>query len=214
MVYAFVKRSVDLIGATLGLILFSPLLLLTAVLIKLTSPGPVFVEHSDRLGRKGKVFRMLKFRTMLKNSHQLIRTDPKYSKLLEEYKKNSFKLNQDPRVTALGRFLRRASIDELPQLINVVKNDMSLIGPRAYYPDELAEQKRKFPHCNSFIETALKVKPGMTGLWQVSGRSEILFEKRIEMDAAYTEKKSLWLDFVILLKTPIAVLKGEGKTAK
>lgn len=214
MVYDFVKRFIDLIGASLGLILFSPILILTALLIKITSVGPIFVEHSDRLGKNEKIFRMLKFRTMLKNSHQLIRTDPKYSQLLDEYKKNSFKLANDPRVTPVGKFLRRASIDELPQLFNVLRNEMSLVGPRAYYPDELEEQKKKFPKCTSYIRTALKVKPGMTGLWQVSGRSQILFEKRIEMDATYAEKKSLLLDLYIVLKTPLAILKGEGNAAK
>ena len=212
MLYEFVKRCVDIFGSLVGLVLFSPFLLISAILIKITSDGSVFVEHSDRVGQDEKVFRMLKFRTMVKNSHNLIRTDPKYKELLNQYKQNSFKLANDPRITPIGKFLRRTSIDELPQFFNVLVGQMSLIGPRAYYPDELAEQKKNFPKCKEFIRRALSVKPGMTGLWQVSGRSEVGFEKRIEMDASYAQGKSLLLDLLILCKTPMAVLRGEGKT--
>ncbi len=213
MLYEFVKRCVDIFGSLVGLLLFSPVIVISAFLIKITSEGSVFVEHSDRIGQDEKVFRMLKFRTMVKNSHDLIRTDPKYKELLDQYKRNSFKLANDPRVTPVGRVLRRASIDELPQFLNVLVGQMSLVGPRAYYPDELAEQKDKFPSCKEFIKKALTVKPGMTGLWQVSGRSEVGFEKRIEMDASYAQRKSLLLDLLILCKTPKAVMKGEGNTA-
>src|SRR3990167_2434729 len=168
MLYPSVKRLLDTVGSLLGLVIFSPLLVLSAILIKVTSEGQVFVEHSDRVGKDEVIFKMWKFRTMVKNSHQLIRTDPKFKELLTEYKENSFKLVNDPRITPLGRFLRRASIDELPQFVNVLLGQMSLIGPRAYYPDELSAQKEKFPDCRDFIKTALTVRPGMTGLWQVS----------------------------------------------
>lgn len=214
MLYDFAKRFLDVLGAVVGLILFSPVLVISAILIKLTSEGPIFVEHSDRVGKNGSIFRMLKFRTMVKNSHQLIRTDPKFKKLFSEYKDNSFKLVNDPRVTKIGGFLRKASIDELPQFFNVIAGDMSLVGPRAYYPDELEEQKKKFPRCREFVKEALKVKPGMTGLWQVSGRSQIGFEKRIEMDAKYSTQRSLLSDLRIILETPQAILKGEGNSAK
>ncbi len=210
MVYDLIKRILDLVGAVLLLIVLSPLIILAAFLVKFTSDGPLLVEQSNRVGKNSKFFRMYKFRSMIKDSHKLIRTDPKYKKLLDEYKSNSFKLKSDPRVTSIGGFLRRFSIDELPQLFNVIKGDMSLIGPRALYPDELFEQKKKFPKCGSLIAQALSVRPGMTGLWQVSGRSKVGFEKRIEMDANYAKSKSLLLDLTILLKTPWAVAAGEG----
>ncbi len=210
MAYDFLKRSLDLIGASFFLILLSPVILVAALLIKLTSAGPILVEQSDRIGKNAKLFRMYKFRSMIRNSHELIRTDPKFKKLLESYKDNSFKLEKDPRVTPLGRFLRRLSIDELPQLVNVIKGEMSLIGPRAYYPDELEEQKKKYPECSEMIAEALKARPGMTGLWQVSGRSRVGFEKRIELDSNYAKSKSLILDLGILLKTPYAIFAGEG----
>ena len=210
MAYRFTKRVVDIVGSIFGLVVFSPLFLICALAIKLTSRGPVLVEHSDRVGQGGKIFRMYKFRSMIKDAHILIRTDPKLKKLYEQYRRNSFKLDNDPRVTSVGRFLRRTSLDELPQFLNVLKGDMSLVGPRAYYPDEIAEQRKIYPQCRSDIETTLSVKPGMTGLWQVSGRSDIGFEKRIDLDASYARAGSILLDLKIILKTPSAVLKGEA----
>jgi lipopolysaccharide/colanic/teichoic acid biosynthesis glycosyltransferase len=147
---------------------------------------------------------------MVRDAHKLLRTDPKLKEFYDEYKKNSFKLEKDPRVTKVGELLRKMSIDELPQFFNVLKGQMSLVGPRAYYPDELEENKRKYPKTLPFIEESLKVKPGITGLWQVSGRSKIGFEKRIVMDANYASKNSIWLDLKILLKTPFVVLKRDG----
>lgn len=210
MVYTFFKRSLDIVGAVFGIIIFSPILVLTSIAIKMTSDGPVLVEVSTRVGQDGKIFRMYKFRSMIKDAHDLIRKDPVFKKIFDEYKKNSFKLKNDPRITPLGRFLRKTSIDELPQLFNVLKGEMSLVGPRAFYPDELEVQKKEFPVCKDLIGEALLVKPGITGLWQVSGRSKIGFDKRIEMDAKYAKSKSISMDLFILLKTPLVVIKGEG----
>lgn len=210
MIYDFTKRLFDILGALICLLMLSPLIILTALLVKISSEGPLFVEISDRVGKNGKKFRMYKFRSMIKDSHKKLRTDPKFKKLLDQYKDNSFKLDNDPRVTPIGRFLRRFSLDELPQLFNVLKGEMSLIGPRAYYPDELEEQRSKYPSCNENIETALGIRPGMTGLWQTSGRSRVGFEKRIELDAHYAKSHSILLDLTILLKTPWAVFAGEG----
>ena len=210
MVYFFLKREIDLVGASLGLLIFSPIMILAAIAIKLTSDGSVLVENSNRVGQKGETFRMYKFRSMIKDSHKLLRTDPKYKKLLEEYKGSNFKLGKDPRITPIGALLRKTSVDELPQFFNVLKNEMSLIGPRAYYPDELEEQSKKFPRCKELIETSLQAKPGITGLWQVSGRSRIGFEDRIKLDANYVRVKSFWLDLKILLQTPFAIWRGEG----
>ncbi len=210
MIYDFLKRVLDLAGALICLVILSPILIAALIAVRITSEGPILVELSNRVGKNSRFFRMYKFRSMIKDSHKLIRTDPKYKSLLDEYKNNSFKLKSDPRITSVGGFLRRFSIDELPQLLNVLKGDMSLIGPRALYPDELFEQKKKFPQCESMISQALSVRPGMTGLWQVSGRSKIGFEKRIEMDATYAKSRSLLLDLKILLKTPWAIFVGEG----
>ena len=210
MLYSIFKRVFDIVFSAVCLIVFSPLLLIAAIAIKLTSEGPILVEHSDRVGKKGKIFRMYKFRSMVKNAHSRLRSDPKFANLYEQYKKSGFKLEKDPRVTKVGRFLRQTSIDEFPQFFNVIVGDMSFIGPRAYYSDEIEENKKNFPQTVSLINESMQVKPGITGLWQVSGRSKIGFEKRIELDAQYARAKSFWLDLKILLKTPIAVLKRDG----
>ncbi len=204
------KRIVDIFLAILLVIFFSPVMLLTALAIKLTSPGPVLADIPERVGRKGKLFRIYKFRSMFVNAHSLMRTDPKYKKIYEEYKKSGYKLHNDPRVTKIGKFIRKYSIDEMPQFFNVLKGEMSIVGPRAYYPDELEEQQKRYPHTKGWVKEMMTVKPGITGYWQVSGRSNVDFERRIEMDAYYARKKSLWLDFLIILKTPFVMLSGKG----
>jgi len=210
MFYDAVKRIIDILGSIILGIFFLPICLLTAILIKLETPGPVFADVPERVGKDGKPFRLFKFRSMIQNAHQLLRTDPKFRKLYEEYKRSSYKLRQDPRVTRLGKFIRKHSIDEIPQLINVLKGEMSLVGPRPYYFDELREQQKKYPHTRKLVKEVLKVKPGITGFWQVSGRSEINFDKRIQMDAEYARKKSLLFDLKILLKTPLVMITGKG----
>jgi len=147
---------------------------------------------------------------MIENAHMLLRKDPKLKNLYEKYKRNSYKLKEDPRVTKIGRFIRKHSLDEIPQLFNVLKGEMSLIGPRAYYPDELVNQQKKYPETRKLVKKVLSIKPGITGYWQVSGRSEVNFDKRITMDADYVEKRSLWYDIKILIKTPWAMITGKG----
>ncbi|MCL4387186.1 sugar transferase [Patescibacteria group bacterium] len=205
-----VKRSIDLTGSIFFLLLFSPLLLIAAVLIKMTSPGPVFADIPRRVGKNGKLFRLYKFRSMIVNAHRLMKTDPKFKNLYKVYKESSYKLYQDPRVTNIGRVIRRYSIDEMPQFINVFKGEMSIVGPRAYYQDELLEQQKKYPYTKELVKEVLKVKPGITGYWQVSGRSEVNFDKRIEMDAYYAKKRSILFDILIILKTPWAMISGKG----
>src|SRR3989344_9393208 len=131
------KRTVDFIGAIILLLFFSPLVLLISFLIKIDSQGPILADVPERIGEKGKKFKMYKFRSMINNAHYLLRTDPRLKKLFDEYKRSSYKLLKDPRVTNIGKFIRRHSIDEIPQLLNVLKGEMSIVGPRAYYPDEL-----------------------------------------------------------------------------
>lgn len=206
----YVKRAVDIIAATILLIIFSPIYLIAAVLIKLDSKGPVFADVPERIGEAGKKFKMYKFRSMIINAHFLLRTDPRFKALFQEYKKGSYKLKKDPRVTHVGKFIRKHSIDEIPQLINVLAGEMSLVGPRAYYPDELENQQKKYPHTKELVKKVFSVKPGITGLWQVSGRSEIHFDRRIAIDAKYVDNISLWQDLKIILRTPMVMISGKG----
>ena len=204
------KRVVDIVGAIFLLILFLPLALLISILIKIDSVGPVLADVPERIGEKGKRFKMYKFRSMINNAHYLLRTDPRFKKLFNEYKKSSYKLKKDPRVTNVGKFIRRHSIDEIPQLLNVIKGEMSIVGPRAYYPDELENQLSEYPHTKKLVNDVLSVKPGITGLWQVTGRSEINFDKRIMIDADYVRHMSLWSDLKIIFLTPVVMVSGKG----
>ena len=204
------KRIVDIVGAILLLALFFPLSLIISLLIMIDSKGPILADVPERIGEKGKKFKMYKFRSMINNAHYLLRTDPRFKKLFNEYKKSSYKLLKDPRVTNVGKFIRRHSIDEIPQLLNVLKGEMSIVGPRAYYPDELENQLSKYPHTKKLVNQVLSVKPGVTGLWQVTGRSEINFDKRIMIDADYVKKMSLWKDLKIMLLTPVIMISGRG----
>lgn len=210
MLYFAIKRSIDFIGGLLLTVFFFPVCLMTAVAIKLDSPGPVFADTPQRVGKDGRLFKLYKFRSMIVNAHDQLRNDPQFAKLYMEYKKNSYKLTNDPRVTRVGRFIRKHSIDEIPQLLNVLRGEMSLVGPRPYYPDELENQQRKYPHTKDLVKVVLSANPGITGYWQVSGRSEVNFDKRIKMDADYVRRSSIWLDLQILLKSPLAMITGKG----
>jgi len=214
MFYTVTKRIMDIILSTILIIVFFPVMILTAIIISITSPGPVLVEktnsHMKRIGKNGKIFRLYKFRSMAVNADYLLTKDPRFKKLYNEYKKSSFKLHEDPRVTKFGKFMRKYSIDETPQFFNVLKGEMSLVGPRPYHADEIEEQQIRYPGTHKFVVETQTVKPGITGQWQVTGRSNINFDKRIEMDALYARKKSLWTDIVIILKTPIAMISGVG----
>ena len=201
----------DIILGLLLLIITSPLLIIVAIIIKIESPGPVFADTPFRVGMNGKPFKLYKFRSMIKDAQKLLETDPRFAKLYEEYKQNSYKGNEnDPRLIKIGHFIRKYSIDEIPEALNVLKGDMSFVGPRAYYAFELRDQQKNFPGTGKYIDTALSVKPGLTGLWQVSGRSEINFDRRIVLDATYAEKKSILFDLWIIFKTPIAVIQAKG----
>jgi len=208
--YEVFKRIFDVIFAIFLLVLFSPILIVVSIMIKFDSKGPIFADTPERVGKSGKPFKMYKFRSMVENAHELLRSNPDYAALLASYKKGSYKLKNDPRITHVGGFIRKHSIDEIPQLLNVLSGEMSLVGPRAYYPDELREQQKKYPHTQDYVKVVLSVKPGITGFWQVTGRSEINFDKRIEMDADYVAKRSLAYDFAIILKTPWAMISGKG----
>ncbi|PIU28700.1 multidrug MFS transporter [Candidatus Woesebacteria bacterium CG07_land_8_20_14_0_80_44_9] len=213
--YEIVKRIIDIFGSVFLAIVFSPVLLITAILIRLTSAGPILVEktnrHMKRMGKGGKIFRLYKFRSMVVKADVLEKVKPEYREAyLEKHSGGSYKPKNDPRITAVGKFIRKHSIDEMPQLLNVFRGDMSIVGPRPYLPEELEEQQRKFSGTGKYVTQMLSVKPGITGFWQVSGRSEVNFDKRVKMDAFYAQKKSLIFDFLIMLKTPWMMLSGKG----
>ncbi len=208
--YIFIKRIIDIFSSAILVIIFSPIIILVTLLIKITSKGPILADTPKRVGKGGKLFKMLKFRSMVENAHGILRENPEYASLFDSYKKGSYKLKNDPRVTKIGKIIRKYSLDEIPQLINVLFGDMSLVGPRAYYPDELREQQKKYPHTQDSVKVVLSVKPGITGFWQVSGRSEINFDKRIQMDAEYVKKRSVFYDLWIIFKTPWAMISGKG----
>src|SRR3989344_8769466 len=208
--YEITKRITDIIFSILLIIVFSPVILIVAIAIKLDSKGPIFADTPERVGKSGRTFKMYKFRSMVENAHDLLRQNPKFTRLYQDYKHGSYKLKDDPRITKVGRIIRKYSLDEVPQFFNILQGEMSLVGPRAYYPDELQEQQKKYPHTSGSVKIVLSVKPGVTGYWQVSGRSEINFDKRIEMDASYVRRRSIFYDLWIILKTPWAMISGKG----
>src|SRR3989339_119827 len=215
MFYEIIKRTIDILGSVFLLVLFSPILLITAIAIKLSSPGPVFVEktnrHMRRLGKNAKVFRLYKFRSMPVKADILEKTNPKYkSAYIEKHTSGNYKPTHDPRVTKVGRFIRKHSIDEMPQLINVLRGEMSIVGPRPYLQEELEEQQGKFPGTEKYVKEMSTVKPGITGYWQVNGRIDVNFDKKIKMDAFYARKKSILFDVLIVLKTPWVMFAGKG----
>ncbi len=182
---------------------------MTTIAIKLDSKGPVMADTPMRVGRNGALFHMYKFRSMVVGAYDLLQKNPK---LLKKYKKNNYKLEikEDPRITRVGKFIRKTSIDELPQFFNILRGDMSLVGPRAYYLFELEDQQKKYPNSREFVKIILSAKPGLTGVWQVSGRSNINFDQRVEMDAQYVQRRSILYDLFLILKTVPAVLLGRG----
>lgn len=198
----------DIFGSVVGIILFSPLLIGAAIWIKIvSSKGPVFADIPLRVGKSGKLFKFLKFRSMIPHAHEWLQSRPE---LLKKWTENNFKLDPDPRLIKGAMFLRKSSIDEMPQFFNVLIGEMSIVGPRAYHDFEIEAQLKKFPHLRGEMDRILTIKPGITGLWQVSGRSQLNFEERVRLDAKYAQIKSLLYDLMIIIKTPFAVLTGKG----
>lgn len=197
--HAFAKRLIDILGSGLALLLLSPIMLVIALLIRLESPGPILFRQI-RLGRYGKPFVMYKFRSMRCNAQEL---QPLIMHMNEK-QGGAFKIRHDPRMTRVGRFIRKYSLDELPQLFNVLKGDLSLVGPRAMAPYDV----NRFDKVEYYQRFA--VPQGCTGLWQVSGRSNLTFDEWMRLDIYYVENISLALDIQILLRTIPAILKGDG----
>ena len=199
VVYKAIKRVFDIVFSLIGLVLLSPIFLIISVIIKLDSKGPVFFVHS-RIGEKGKPIGIYKFRTMVNNAEDLIKSFTPEQK--EEFER-SYKLENDPRITKIGNFLRKTSLDELPQILNILKGELSIIGPRPIIQAELEkyeENKEKF----------LSVKPGLTGYWAANGRSDTSYEERMQMELYYVDNMSFKLDVKIFFKTIFAVIKKEG----
>lgn len=206
MFYSITKRTIDLLAGTAGLVVFVLPIAVIALLIRRDSRGPV-IYTQKRVGKGGKIFEMYKFRTMVQEAEKILQTD---KNLLQKYLDGSYKIKNDPRVTRVGKWLRKTSLDELPQFLNILNGEMSLVGPRAYKPDELEEQARRYPRTKPRIAAVLSLKPGLTGPWQIEGRNNINFQDRLKGDAAYAHRRSLVEDIKIILSTPLAVVRGKG----
>lgn len=195
------KRLVDFMGSIAAILLFSPLGAVIALLVILSDSGSVIFKQK-RLGQYGKEFYIYKFRTMVANAEEILKSN---IDLYREYENNSFSLdgNNDPRVTKLGKFLRKTSLDEIPQFINVLKGEMSLVGPRPIIQEEIKHYKDK-------REDLLSVRPGITGYWQVCGRSKIRYPERVDVELYYVYNQSLWLDVKILFQTLTSVVLRKG----
>ncbi len=212
MFYPKIKRIGDIVISSILILLFTPFFLVVAVIIKLTDGGEVFLSDPLRIGLDGKSFFMYKFRTMIPNAHREIMKNPKYREKKKQWMKNGGKLRikDDPRITWIGKILRRTDLDELPELFNVLKGEMSLVGPRPSYQYEIDQYLKKNPDKMALVYEVWSVKPGLTGLWQVSGRNKIHFNERMKMDAVYSQNYDLVLDLGILLQTPYVVLTRKG----
>lgn len=201
--YDFFKRALDVIIALVLTVIFMPFWLLVPILIYLDTGGPILFCHT-RVGKGGSDFRLYKFRSMVRDADVILHRQD--AAMLKKFKKNDWKIKNDPRITRLGKVLRSLTIDEFPQLYNVFKGEMSVVGPRAYVRKELVEQSKRYPETQAYVPDILSVKPGITGPWQTAGRNEVPFRVRAKMDAEYARQRSLWNDLVILLKTPRAML--------
>lgn len=198
-IYSTVKRILDLGCSLIALILGSPILVIVALAIRIDSPGPIVFGHT-RIGKNGKPIKVYKFRTMYENASEIFESFSAEQK--KEYYIN-FKLDNDPRITKIGGFLRKTSLDELPQLINIIKGDMSIVGPRPIVEKEVEKY-------GIYANKMFSVIPGLTGYWQANGRSDTTYDERVQMDMYYIDKRSLLMDFKIILKTIIAVVKKDG----
>ena len=198
--YEICKRIIDIIGAGSGLVLLSPVIAIVACAVKFTSKGPIFFSQK-RVGKNGQLFDMYKFRSMVVNAEEL------KEKLAQQNEMSGpmFKMKDDPRVTKVGKFIRKTSLDELPQLLNVLKGDMSLVGPRPSLPNEVVQFEK-------WMYKRLAVKPGLTCYWQVSGRNNIDFEDWMKLDIKYVEERNILIDIKLIFKT-VGVLFGDKNAA-
>lgn len=196
--YYITKRIVDFLGALFGIIALSPLIIITAIAVKLDSKGPILFAQK-RVGQNGRIFHMYKFRSMVTNAEELLHK----LKDKNEMTGPMFKMKNDPRITRVGKFIRKTSIDELPQLFNVLKGEMSLVGPRP----NLSREVEKFTERQKI---KLLAKPGLTCYWQVMGRNDIDFEEWMELDIKYVKERNIWIDIALILKTVRVLFGDEG----
>lgn len=197
--YLMIKRLFDIISGLIGIIVLSPVIIAVGIAVKIDSPGKVVFGH-ERIGKNGKKIKVYKFRSMYENSQEI------FESFTEEQKKEyyiNFKLDNDPRITKVGNFLRRTSLDELPQLINIIRGDMSVVGPRPIVDKEVEKY-------GSYFEKFISVMPGLTGYWQANGRSDTTYDERVQMDMYYIDNRSLLMDIKVIFKTFISVIKKEG----
>ena len=201
ILYSIIKRTIDITGSLAGLILLSPILVIVAILIKLEDPKGKVLFGQERNGKYPKTFKMYKFRSMVHNAEDLL------EELMDQNEQTGpvFKIENDPRITKIGKFIRKTSIDELPQLFNVLKGDMSLVGPRPPIPHEVDQY-------TTYQMQRLAVKPGLTCIWQVSGRNNIGFDEWVDMDIEYIQTRNLWLDIKLIFKT-VFVLFGDDNAS-
>ena len=196
--YLISKRRTDIVLSSIGLLLLSPILIIVAIAIKIDSRGPIIFKQ-DRVGKDGKIFSMYKFRSMVVNAEEL----KQQLQSQNEMSGPMFKIKNDPRINKIGRFIRKTSIDELPQLLNVIKGDMSLVGPRPSLPKEVSQFK-------PWMKERLLVKPGLTCFWQVMGRNNISFEEWMKLDIKYVHEMNYWLDIKLIFKTFFVLFGDES----
>jgi len=203
--YFFLKRLMDIVAALILIVLFLPIWIIIPILIRLDSKGN-FIFTQKRVGKNGKIFNIYKFRTMRQNADDYWKSNPK---LYQKYKKMGWKLtlDEDPRITKLGKVLRQTSIDEFPQVFNILMGSMSLVGPRPIRELEIKDALRRYgKKIKADIDMSLAVKPGLTGPWQVSGRNDVPWDKRLKMDATYAHRRNLLDDLKIIFRTPLAMI--------
>jgi lipopolysaccharide/colanic/teichoic acid biosynthesis glycosyltransferase len=202
-----VNRVLDLVVAIPLLILFFPLMCLISFLIWIEDRGSIFADNSLRLGKDRKPFFMYKFRSMILDAHNLIKTNEKYSSIREEWiLKDKLSVKNDPRITMIGKIIRTFDFDELAQLINVIKGEMSIVGPRPWFLDELDRNIAIYPQSKKYLNDIFSVKPGITGRWQIKGRNRNTILRRFELDYEYVKMKSFWYDLWIMLVTPFSII--------
>ncbi|MBU1071360.1 sugar transferase [Patescibacteria group bacterium] len=214
--YEPIKRLIDITASLVLAVLFLPIWIIIPLLMKLEHPSYPILYKPERVGKDGNPFNLLKFRSMImlksKNGklEHAVGVWKNNKELFEKYKKSGWKLeiDNDPRITKLGKFLRQTSIDEMPQVFNILRGDMSLVGPRAYVQPEIDDALKRFgkEKIGPLINASLSVKPGLTGPWQVAGRNKIAWNKRVKMDAAYAKRQSILEDIAIIIKTPFAMI--------
>lgn len=202
LLYAVPKRTLDILVSLTSMIVLSPVFLIVALRIKFDKKTSRIIYQQERIGRFGRPFKIYKFQTMVDNAEQILKSNPA---LYQKFVDNGYKLptKEDPRITSYGKFLRRTSLDELPQFMNVLRSEMSIIGPRPIVRDELKEYGNQ-------VDTFLSVKPGVFGLWQAEGRSNIHYPQRAEIELEYVKRASLSFDFYVLFKNVIMVFKQDG----